>query len=84
MILHQIAHIRHVDLAPLIPCDPTKISKFTGGQDGGSMSLEQFSNLLPALNLGLVECEGGSTVTIPRDEYKALQTLARKALGQGG
>lgn len=84
LLLKSIGNISGKTLGDLIGCDPSKISKFSAGAQGGAMNLDELSNMLPALNLALVECEGGATITIPLDEYKALVTFARKALGMSG
>lgn len=80
LLLNKIATVSNKLLADCVGCDPAKISKFSSGMDGGAMNLDQLANMLPALDLALVECQGGTTITIPYDEYCALVTFSRRYL----
>lgn len=46
--------------------------------DGGGLHMAEVSAVLAAMNLTIVDCRASDMVSIPRAEYVALRTLARK------
>lgn len=60
----------------------TRLSRWKSGDAaGGGLHLSEVASALAALRLAVVDAAGGETVTVTREEYDALRTLARRALG---
>mgnify|MGYP001570474927 CR=1 FL=1 len=64
-------------LADIWKCDPSEAGRRMNGQR--NIPLDDFCSALDALGIDIVTPDQGA-VTVPKDEWLALRTLARKSL----
>lgn len=80
-ILRAFADRGQRPVAEACEMSESKISRWKSGDlAGGGMHLEEVSCVLAALGLAVIEADANDLVTLSRDEYDALTSLARKAL----
>lgn len=82
VILRSLSDRNQSETAAAVGISGVKLSRWTRANtgEGGGLHLPEISTLLAALDLCLLESSQGEMVTIPRDEYDALRTLARRLL----
>jgi hypothetical protein len=73
-VLKSAAEKKQVVLAELLEWDKAKVSKVLSCQQ--SASLDDVLLLLAACDLAVIPAEGGETVCMPADRYRALLVLA--------
>lgn len=79
VVLQRLASVKNAVVADALGCSDSGISRIAG--DEKALTLRQWCETLAALDLEIVESEqGGAVVNVPRDEYEALRTLARRSL----
>lgn len=78
MILRALAERTQSAVAESADVSATRLSRWKSGE--GGMDLREVAAILGALGLQLVATGHSEAVTIPREDYDALRTLARRAL----
>ena len=79
MVLNRVAPLTQKKVAERIGVDATNFSRFLNNS-GHRLSFAEFCALFEVLELDVVAPGDDSMVCLPRDEYQALRTLARKGL----
>lgn len=78
-LLRSLADHGQEAVAERAGLSPTRLSRWkNAASDGGGLQLPEVSAVLAAMNLVIVDCRASDMVSIPRAEYEALRTLARK------
>lgn len=77
-VLRGLGNVNQGDVAKLLSIDDSQLSRFKEGVT--KFSFDQLCTLLSAINLTTVEKEGGETVTISRDEYRAMRFFAKRGI----
>lgn len=77
-MLQRIAMASQAEISRQTGIEKTSVHRIVCGERG--VLLDEMQAFLGALNLAVIEADGGDTVTVPAAEYQALLTLARKAL----
>lgn len=79
MVLKRVAPLTQKRVAEAIGVEPTNFSRFLNNS-GHRLTFAEFCQLLDVLELDVVAPGDDSMVCLPREEYQALRTLARKGL----
>lgn len=79
MVLKRVAPLTQKKVAESIGVDATNFSRFLNNS-GHRLSFAEFCALFDVLELDVVAPGDDATVCLPREEYQALRTLARKGL----
>lgn len=74
LILRKAAEVGQKSIVDSMGYDASTVSRMVSSKTG--VHINELELFLKPLNLKIIECDG-ETVTMPRDRYEALRTLAR-------
>jgi len=77
LLLRKVAEVSQKVVADAIGRDTSTVSRIFSHQTG--IHIDEMENFLTAMGLQIIECPG-ETVTIPKEEHRALKLLASKGL----
>lgn len=77
LILRRLASVKNEEVGRAIGHDESHVSRI--GRNERGLRLEELGAFLDALGLKVIEV-GGDSVTLPKEEVRSLQVLARKGL----
>jgi hypothetical protein len=79
-IRERIARIGQLEVANAARIDKTKLNRMLSNTAPAGLCLHEIYDFMAALGLGVIECDDPEMVSMPRSEYEAIVTLAKKGL----
>ncbi len=77
LLLQRVAEKSQAAVANAIGRDVSTVSRFFSGQ--GGIHIDEMEDLFDVLGLKIIECEG-DIVSLPKEHFEALRTIARRGI----